>query len=66
MKEPIDLKKIWEWCAGKWRTSFGAVVLAVVAFLVGMAVQEKLIVDVGQKFSDGSSHGLVFVRSGVG
>lgn len=45
MREPIDFKKVWDWCAGKWRTSFGAVVLAVVAFMTGMAVQEKLIVD---------------------
>ncbi len=45
MKEPIDFRKIWTWCAEKWRTSFGAIVLAVLAFLGGMAVESKLIVD---------------------
>ena len=45
MKELIDFKKIWDWCASKWRTSFGCVVLAVLMFVIGMAVQEKLIVD---------------------
>ena len=45
MKELIDFKKIWDWCASKWRTSFGCVVLAVLMFVLGMAVQEKLIVD---------------------
>ena len=28
--------------------------------------EQKLIVDVGQKFSDCSSHGLILVRSGIG
>ena len=45
MKDLIDFKKIWDWCALKWRTSFGCVVLAVLMFVIGMAVQEKLIVD---------------------
>jgi hypothetical protein len=45
MKELIDFKKIWDWCVAKWRTSFGAVMFSVLAFLSGMAVQEKLIVD---------------------
>lgn len=45
MKDLIDFKKIWDWCALKWRTSFGSVVLAVLMFVIGMAVQEKLIVD---------------------
>jgi hypothetical protein len=41
MKDLIDFKKVWDWCASKWRTSFGCVVLAVVAFLLGMALQNK-------------------------
>ena len=45
MKELIDFKKAWDWCASKWRTSFGSIVFAVVAFLFGMAVQEKLITE---------------------
>ena len=45
MKDLIDFKKVWDWCASKWRTSFGCVVLAMVAFLFGMAVQEKLITE---------------------
>ncbi len=28
--------------------------------------QEKLLIDVGQKFSNSSSHGLALVRSGMG
>lgn len=45
MKELIDFKKIWDWLAGKWRNSFGSILLAVLAFVVGMELQEKLIVD---------------------
>lgn len=45
MKELIDLKSIWGWCASKWRTSFGCIVIAVIAFVFGMLVQEKVIVE---------------------
>lgn len=45
MKELIDFKRGWDWCVSKWRTSFGCIVFAIVAFLLGMAVQEKLITE---------------------
>jgi len=45
MKDLIDFKKLWAWCVERWRTSFGCIVLAVVAFLMGMALEEKLITE---------------------
>ena len=45
MKELIDLKKFWDLCASKWGRSFGCVVLMLLAFWFGMALQEKLITD---------------------
>ena len=45
MKDLIDLKKIWAWCVDRWRTSFGCIVLAVAAFLMGMALENKLITE---------------------
>ncbi len=45
MKELIDFKKIWDWMVLRWRNSFGSIVLAVLAFVIGMELQEKLIVD---------------------
>lgn len=45
MKDLLDFKKIWDWLAAKWRTSFGCVVLTIVAFGFGMIFQEKLITE---------------------
>lgn len=45
MKDLIDLKALWAWLATKWRTSFGCIALALVAFVAGMLTQEKLITD---------------------
>lgn len=45
MKELIDFKKIWDWCSTKWKTSFSCIVLAVLSFVFGMMMKEKLIVD---------------------
>ena len=45
MKELIDLKKVWDWMAGKWAQSFGCVALMLLAFWFGMEVQEKSITD---------------------
>ena len=45
MKELIDLKRVWDWCAARWARSFGCVALMLLAFWFGMAVQEKLITD---------------------
>jgi hypothetical protein len=45
MKDLIDFKKVWDWCVVRWRTSFGCVVLALVTFWLGMALQEKLITE---------------------
>ncbi len=45
MKDLIDLKKLWAWCAERWRTSFGCIVLAFIAFVFGMVFQEKLITE---------------------
>ena len=45
MKDLIDLRKVWDWCKGKWQTSFGAIVFAVIAFVLGMALESKLITE---------------------
>jgi hypothetical protein len=45
MKDLIDFKKVWDWCVARWRTSFGCVVLALITFWLGMALQEKLITE---------------------
>lgn len=45
MKELIDFKKLWAWCVERWRTSFGCIALAVVAFLMGMALENKPITE---------------------
>lgn len=45
MKDLIDFKKVWDWCVSKWRTSFGCVVLAVIAFVLGMAWESKQITE---------------------
>ena len=45
MKELIDLKKIWQWCASRWRDSFGSVVLALVAFVFGVLWESKQITE---------------------
>ena len=45
MKELIDLKRIWDWCQSKWKTSFSCIVIMLLAFWFGMAVQEKLITE---------------------
>jgi len=45
MKDLIDFKKIWTWCVERWKTSFGCIVLAVVTFLMGTALQNKLITE---------------------
>lgn len=45
MRDLIDFKKVWDWCVMRWRTSFGCVVIALIAFWVGMALQEKIITE---------------------
>ena len=45
MKELIDLKKFWDWCAGKWARSFGCLMLAFLAFWFGVAWESKQITD---------------------
>ena len=45
MKDLIDLKAAWAWLNAKWRTSFGCIVLAVVAFVLGMVWESKQITD---------------------
>lgn len=45
MKELLDLKRLWDWCASKWGRSFGCVALIVIAFWFGMVTQEKMITD---------------------
>lgn len=57
MKELIDLKGIWDWCVAKWRTSFGTIVLAVIAFAFGVAYQSKTITEdcrFAKSFRDGA------------
>jgi len=45
MSELINYKQIWKRLCDKWRNSFASFVLVVIAFLIGMAYQNKLIVD---------------------
>ena len=45
MNDLVNLKKIWDEAVEKWRTSFGAILLAVITFFIGMQVQHKFIVD---------------------
>lgn len=45
MKELIDIKKIWSWCATRWKDSFGSIAIALVAFVLGMVVKEKFITE---------------------
>ena len=45
MKDLIDFRKIYTWCVNKWKDSFGCVLLAVVAFVFGMALESKLITE---------------------
>ena len=45
MKDLINLERIWDWCADAWVTSFGTIVLMVLAFFVGVQYQEKQITD---------------------
>jgi hypothetical protein len=57
MNELINYKQIWKKAVDKWRNSFGSVLLVVVAFLLGMVYQNKLIVDdckFSNVFRDGS------------
>lgn len=41
MKELLDLKRVWDWMAGKWARSFGCVLLILLAFWLGVAVTER-------------------------
>ena len=45
MKELINFERIIDWCVDKWVNSFVTILLMVIAFFVGMAVQEKFITD---------------------
>lgn len=45
MKELIDIKKFWDWCAAKWAQSFGCMVLAIFSFWFGTAWESKQITD---------------------
>lgn len=45
MKELIDFKKVWDWCAGKWGRSFGCIVLMLASFGLGMAWENKQITE---------------------
>jgi len=45
MKELIDFKRVWDWLCDRWAESFGCVVLIMIAFFIGMVVQEKLITE---------------------
>ena len=45
MRELIDLKSIWQRVTSRWAQSFGCILLAVFAFLVGGLVKEKAITD---------------------
>lgn len=55
--ELIDFKRIWDVCLEKWRTSFGAILLSVVAFCFGMVFENKTITDdckFAKTFRDGA------------
>lgn len=45
MKDLIDLKAVWNWMVSKWRTSFGCIIIALIAFVAGMLAQEKFITE---------------------
>ncbi len=45
MKELIDFKSLWFRAIEKWRSSFGCIVLAVVAFAAGMMWESKNITE---------------------
>lgn len=45
MKELIDLKKLWDSFLDLCKTNIGLVICLVISFLIGMAIQEKMIVD---------------------
>ena len=45
MKDLIDFQKIWKWLGDRWRTSFGCVVLTVLAFVLGMLWESKSITE---------------------
>jgi hypothetical protein len=45
MKDLIDLKAIWVWMVERWRTSFAAIALAVLAFFSGAEWGSKQITD---------------------
>ena len=45
MKELIDLKRMWDLMVKRWAQSFGCIVLMLLSFWFGMALQEKLITD---------------------
>lgn len=45
MKDLLDFKKIWEWLVGRWKESFGWILISVIAFVLGMEWQEKNITD---------------------
>lgn len=45
MNEQIDIKTIWERCVSIWGRSMGAVVLMVLAYFAGGAVERKGLVE---------------------
>jgi hypothetical protein len=45
MKDLLDLKKCWEWLVGRWKESFGWIVISVFAFVMGTQWQAKSITD---------------------
>jgi len=45
MKDLIDFKKIWTWCVERWKTSFGCIVLILVAFALGVVWESKQITE---------------------
>lgn len=58
MNEFPWMQKTWEWFCHTWRTSFGAILLAVAMFFFGMAYQSKEITEdcrFTKAFRDGST-----------
>jgi len=45
MKELIDFKSLWQRLTEKWKTSFGCILLVVLAFAAGMLWESKTITE---------------------
>ena len=45
MKELLDIKRIWDWLKRSWATSFGCILIALLAFTLGYQLAVKYITE---------------------